>query len=208
MRKGQSVLEYVFLIGVGAAALIVMLVYIGRGLQGNLRNQAEQLGAQQYSPGKTTMHNIEIKEGNDNSSLGSSTTTVHGNTAQDQNKSFTVDGVEYKSLVSLKNAVVEAKNKVLEKQEQYQALIVSEGKTEAAGFSGAGSYPGFAGYDGSWKMPGGLEIKMGEINSAITDYNLAVEKLNAAYAAWNGSFSSESGNSTITKIRNEVLGDL
>lgn len=50
MRRGQTTLEYVYLIGVAAAALFVMLIYIGRGMQGNIRASANQLGEDQYSP--------------------------------------------------------------------------------------------------------------------------------------------------------------
>lgn len=50
MRKGQSTLEYVYLIGIVAVAIIAVLVYVSRGFQGKLRLQANQTG-EQYSPG-------------------------------------------------------------------------------------------------------------------------------------------------------------
>ncbi len=50
MRKGQSTLEYVYLIGIAAVAIIAVLVYVSRGFQGKLRLQASQMG-DQYSPG-------------------------------------------------------------------------------------------------------------------------------------------------------------
>lgn len=49
MKRGQSALEYVFLIGIAAATIIVASAYISRGFQGRLRAQADQLG-EQYSP--------------------------------------------------------------------------------------------------------------------------------------------------------------
>jgi len=49
MRQAQTTLEYVYLVGVVAAAIIVMLVYISRGWQGELRVQADQMG-EQYAP--------------------------------------------------------------------------------------------------------------------------------------------------------------
>jgi len=49
MRRGQTALEYVFLIGIVAAAIIAILVYISRGFQENLRFRADQVG-EQYSP--------------------------------------------------------------------------------------------------------------------------------------------------------------
>jgi hypothetical protein len=205
-----------------------MMVYIGRGLQGNLRNQAGQLGAQQYDPGKTTIHNTEIKVGNDKSSLGSSTTTVHGNLTQSTSEGFMVDGVQYPSLDSLKEAMDTAKTAVNNAIAGYQTAIKDEGEVQAATFPGSGSYPGFAGYDGSWDFPSGFvdlegnpiiaADEMESLYGAIDAYNQAVNALNAAQNAWNnsrtpdkttsGSSSSESGSSTTTKTKNEALGDL
>ncbi|MCX5693762.1 MAG: hypothetical protein NT014_01310 [Candidatus Omnitrophica bacterium] len=79
MRRGQSTLEYVFLVGVGAVALIAMLVYIGRSLQGNIRNQAEQLGAWQYAPGNTMINNSETKTTKATKRSTSTTTVTYGN---------------------------------------------------------------------------------------------------------------------------------
>jgi len=50
MRHGQSTLEYVFLIALVAAAIIAISVYVSRGFQGRLREQADQVG-EQYSLG-------------------------------------------------------------------------------------------------------------------------------------------------------------
>lgn len=64
-KKAQSTLEYAVVIFVVSAALIAMTVYIKRGLQGNMRNNADQIsGAAVYSPGATnfvakTTRNIE-----------------------------------------------------------------------------------------------------------------------------------------------------
>ena len=51
--KGQTTLEVVILIGFVVAALIAMGVYIKRGMQGRLRDSADQIG-EQYSAGHTT----------------------------------------------------------------------------------------------------------------------------------------------------------
>lgn len=48
MRYGQSTIEYVFLIGLVAAAIIAASVYFSRGFQGRLRSQADEVG-EQYS---------------------------------------------------------------------------------------------------------------------------------------------------------------
>lgn len=57
MRKGlskigQSTLEYAVLIVVIIAALVAMQVYLKRGVQGRMRESADQIG-EQFSPGYT-----------------------------------------------------------------------------------------------------------------------------------------------------------
>ncbi len=76
MRRGQTTLEYVLLIGIAAAGLIALIVYVSRGHQGNLRSQAEQLSTEQYASGKTTIHNWE------NKTLKSSVTSVSSTEVQ------------------------------------------------------------------------------------------------------------------------------
>lgn len=56
MRRGQSTVEYVIWIGFAVASLILMGAYMMRGFQGNIRNQADQIGGQ-YSPGNTRVDN-------------------------------------------------------------------------------------------------------------------------------------------------------
>ncbi len=51
--RGQSTLEYAIIIAVIVAALVVMQIYIKRGVQGKLRSSTDQIG-EQYSPGHTT----------------------------------------------------------------------------------------------------------------------------------------------------------
>ena len=53
LHAGQSTLEYAVLIAVVAAAAIGMQIYVKRGIQGRLRQSADQVG-EQYAPGKTT----------------------------------------------------------------------------------------------------------------------------------------------------------
>lgn len=52
MKNGQSTLEYAVVIIVLSAALVAMLIYLKRGVQGRLRSEADQLG-QLYSPRNT-----------------------------------------------------------------------------------------------------------------------------------------------------------
>lgn len=45
--RGQSMIEYVLLLGVVSVALIAMQVYMKRGIQGAVKVSADQLGPQQ-----------------------------------------------------------------------------------------------------------------------------------------------------------------
>lgn len=49
MKRGQSSLEYAVLLAVVVASLLAMQVYMKRGMQGRLRQIADDLG-QQYAP--------------------------------------------------------------------------------------------------------------------------------------------------------------
>ena len=51
--RGQSTLEYGVVIAVVAAALIAMQFYVKRGLQGRIRNLADEISTTQYEPGRT-----------------------------------------------------------------------------------------------------------------------------------------------------------
>jgi len=75
-RRGQLGLEYIFLVGIVAAAIIAIIVYIGRGKQGQVRSQADQLSESQYAPGKTAIHSdTEHKAARSSNSSASATTT-------------------------------------------------------------------------------------------------------------------------------------
>lgn len=52
-KNGQSTLEYAVLIVVMVAALMALKIYMGRGVQGKLRESVDQIG-EQYSAGTTT----------------------------------------------------------------------------------------------------------------------------------------------------------
>lgn len=61
MKRGNTTLEYLCLIAFSAAAIIAMVVYMGRGFQGHVRSLSDQVGAGQYAPGNTTAINVEQK---------------------------------------------------------------------------------------------------------------------------------------------------
>ena len=54
-NKGQSVLEYALLLGVIIAAILIMQVFIKRGFQGNLQENAAKIGGT-FSASSTTIN--------------------------------------------------------------------------------------------------------------------------------------------------------
>ncbi len=76
-------LEYAVIIAVITAGLIVMHLYLKRGIQGSLRNQSESLG-EQYRPGYTT--SVQQKDTaintTESSSLGLTMTQTEETTKQ------------------------------------------------------------------------------------------------------------------------------
>ena len=56
-RKGQSVLEFALLLGVVIVVILVMQVFVKRGLQGRLKESADSMGTQFSAGGTTTMQN-------------------------------------------------------------------------------------------------------------------------------------------------------
>lgn len=83
LRKASGSLEYAALVAIIAGALVVMQVYVKRGLQGRLRDSTDQLG-EQFSPYATT-GKIET------SITGYSTeTTVDGTTNTERHQEVTL----------------------------------------------------------------------------------------------------------------------
>jgi len=79
LRRGQTTLEYVFIIGIVAAAIIAASVYIKRGFQGSIRSASDDLSASQYSPGNTQTDNRIEKNFSSTITSTSTATTVYGN---------------------------------------------------------------------------------------------------------------------------------
>lgn len=55
MKKGQSILEYTVLIGIVCSAILIMQVYLKRGVQGSWKDSADKMGPT-FSAGGTTVH--------------------------------------------------------------------------------------------------------------------------------------------------------
>lgn len=64
-KKGQSTMEYAIIIAVVVSALLAMQYYMGRGVQGKLRDSIDSVG-QQYSAGnvksKVTTHQLSTSK--------------------------------------------------------------------------------------------------------------------------------------------------
>ncbi|MDO8489127.1 MAG: hypothetical protein Q7S42_03340 [Candidatus Omnitrophota bacterium] len=200
MRRGQTTLDYILLIGAVAAGLIVMLVYISRGHQGNLRSQADQLSAGQYAPGNTTIiNNIENKTLASTATSGSTTTVTHGNINK-QNK-------ELEDKLKVIISKWEAMYKI---RQEWEELAVPEALEGARAFR-AGNF--------NWSSSG-LDNKYKDLDKAKTELDTLSEDYANSANAWGkrvitkdktrsgGSTSSESGTTGIHKETSETLGDL
>jgi hypothetical protein len=53
--NGQSTLEYTIMISVVIGALLLMQIYMKRGVQGKMRDSADQIG-EQFEAGKTSVY--------------------------------------------------------------------------------------------------------------------------------------------------------
>lgn len=201
MRRGQSTLEYILLIGIAAVALIAMLVYVSRGLQGNLRSQADQLGAGQYAPGNTTISNSEIKTVTSTNSSGSSTTVAYGNMNEP------APGLKEKmAAIQAKEDEIEILNKIA-----WEELAKEEGMKEAEKAK-KGSF--------SWDATTlALQKKSIALKNAYIQLNILNEAANKIAEDWakreitkdkttTKSSSSESGTVVDHKKIEEALGDL
>lgn len=196
MKKGQSTAEFVFLVGVVAAGLVAMLVYIGRGHQGNLRSQAEQLGAQQYEPGNTTVGNRDTKSVTKTEAMKSSTTVKHSENPQGEEN--TAANAAYAALEA-------AMPRLYEKMDAIDRIFREEGMTKAAEVA--------AGGDWMW-------APSGQLNTLLEEYYAIQQEINALYEAAanakmpprkknqssSGAESMESGTIITDKHTNETLG--
>jgi hypothetical protein len=199
MKRGQSTLEYIILIGVVAAAIIAVIVYASRGHQGHLRSQADQLSTEQYAPGNSTINNSEAKTLSSVASSGSATTVKHPDT-NDVNEPNLLNKDELEG-------VAYQLGYLYQYYSDYEVLLVH-------GYSGA-----------EYARANGLPIpasvsesqKMSQILDKIAFVNAFKAAAQNAQATWptrnpnqtkSGSSSSESGTSTSHKDISETLGNL
>ena len=92
-KNGQTVAEYVILLGLVAAAFIAMQAYMKRGVQGRLRDLAEQISPnKQFEAADTVSNTVIERTGNstEKEHLGTYTITSSDDTSTDY-KSTTVE---------------------------------------------------------------------------------------------------------------------
>jgi len=125
-RKGQSTLEYAYLVAIVAVAIIATMVYIKRGFQGNLRGQAEQGGAGSYSPGNTTSGNTENK-GLESKIVSTSTSTVTYGTIHRYSEDVIKLKAEAKALQDEVNKIAEKLRTLVKYSPEWEALMTKLG---------------------------------------------------------------------------------
>lgn len=201
MKRGQSTLEYIVLIGSVAAGIIAMLVYIGRGHQGNIRSQADQLGARQYEWGKTTINNTETKTLTSRSGAESTTTVTYGNMNEPDQKS-----IEARSAIK-----TQLETYIYPTRRMWESTAVSEAQTGAS-LVRAGKF---------WAPPAtGLNMLDGQLNAFEAYLVTLRDNLKKAEDDWAKRIVTKDRVSTISteipeigttgtrKTTSETLGDL
>ena len=88
-RKAQSTLEYAIIIAVVVGALVAMQVYIKRGLQGRLKQAADDMGEQFTAQYSTANYSTQTNTTTTENSIGGSNPVVYSNTTQNQTRNAT-----------------------------------------------------------------------------------------------------------------------
>jgi len=73
-RKGQSTLEYALLIAAVVAGLLVMQMYVKRGMSGRVKSASDELG-EQYDPTAFSANYTTVSHSKRNETLSSGKTT-------------------------------------------------------------------------------------------------------------------------------------
>ena len=199
MKRGQATLDYVFLLGVAAAGLVAMLIYIGRGFQGNIRSNAEQLGAWQYEPG-ATIHNSRTKTAESTAGSGSNTPVCYGNLNEPNT-----------ALEEKLKEIADKKKELDELRKAFELTTVSEARIGAVAVRGGFDYP----------VPSSVWTKAKEdMDQTYTELQQLYKEAEALAEAWRNrtitpdttcetsSWSREEGSTTDHKHTDEVLGNL
>lgn len=74
---GQSTVEYAVLLAIVASAIIGMQVYLKRGIQGRIRDLADQISATQYEQGRTRSNTTTNQNLSLNTTIAAGVTTTN-----------------------------------------------------------------------------------------------------------------------------------
>jgi hypothetical protein len=201
MKRGQTTLEFILLVGVVAAGTIAMLVYVSRGHQGNLRSQAEQLGALQYAPGNTTINNGQSKTLASTTTSGNWTRVEHGNLNQKD-----------EALEDLYKLIRSKWAQIYDLRIKWERLVETESYNESQKVRQTCNL--------GWEFPSftGIVTIGHDIDRAIAELNGYYAQVKALKANWeklhpktkdkttSGSSTSESGTETTNTDTSETLG--
>ena len=207
MKRGQTTLEYILLIGIAAVGLIVMLVYVSRGHQGNLRSQADQLSAGQYTPGKTIIDNSESKTLISTASSGSITNVEHpvteGNISLDVNDPYT-------PRIIIQDEITKWTKIEYEAMDEYEKLLASECDIGAADVKLNGLPWPTAALQSELKINEYIAASdnLGNLYDVVVTIEENFKNSRKPDKTTTGSYSKESGVITTNKSVSETLGGL
>jgi len=231
VRRGQSTFEYAMLIGITAAGIILMLVYISRGHQGQVRSQADQLGARQYAPGQTTIVSdagkpTEAKQLSSLASSGSQTKTEHPADADTDEPNPELDGQldEFGNPTPAIDGLMEQigdpkggkQAAVYQKMDEYENILEKGGAGEGVDEAAWARTNGLPWYEERYNNLAStlklvdLDTTMGELNALwqkVEDNRKAREaKPRKPDKTTTTSYSEEEGKIKTEKNTNETLG--
>ncbi len=76
---GQSTMEYAVLLALVAAAIVGMQIYVRRGIQGRIKNLANEISPEHYEAGTTISNSTTIQSGRTVSKYEDGATTASQN---------------------------------------------------------------------------------------------------------------------------------
>jgi predicted RNase H-like nuclease (RuvC/YqgF family) len=199
MKRGQSTLDYILLIGVVAAGLVAMLVYVNRGFQGNVRDKADQLSSWQYDPNNITIDNTETKIAHSYEKGGSSTVIDYGDNMY-RKEALRKIALLKEELKNKKN-LLETSEKSLPSQLTSQAERWAKSAREGEALDDD-RVQTLKNYISS------LQSEMASLNAQLASLQASLPPLAEVKVLESGGSSSSSGGSDNTKITKEELGNL
>jgi len=99
-RRAQSILEYAILIAIVIGAIVIMQVYVKRGISGRIKDSSDRIsGGQSFAAGQTTTKESSSLTGtrviNESTAIDSNASTLAGSFAGDAEATNVVDSHAY-----------------------------------------------------------------------------------------------------------------